>query len=85
MKRWILIPLYMGGQRLCIPTGLVKLAYLPGATINGAVGLPTSVLMGILDKGNTISASTRRAKETASLNALRWDSKNDSNKGLAVV
>ena len=27
----------------------------------------------------------RRAKETASLNTLRWDSKNDSNKGLAVV
>ena len=26
----------------------------------------------------------RRAKETASLNKLRWDSKNDSNKGLAV-
>ena len=23
-------------------------------------------------RGNTISASTRRAKETASLNALRW-------------
>ena len=30
-------------------------------------------------------ALTRRAKETASLNALRWDSKNDSNKGLAMV
>ena len=47
VKRWILIPLYMGGRRLCVPTGLVKLAYLPSATINGAVGLPTSVLMGI--------------------------------------
>ena len=30
-----------------LPTCLVKLAYLPSATINGAVGLPTSVLMGI--------------------------------------
>ena len=32
-----------------------------------------------------ISASTRRAKETASLNALRWYNKNDSSKGLVVV
>ena len=31
----------------CVPTGLVKLTYLPSVTINGAVGLPTSVLMGI--------------------------------------
>ena len=29
------------------PTGLIKLAFLPSATINGAVGLPTSVLMRI--------------------------------------
>ena len=36
-------------------------------------------------KQDAISALTRRAKETASLNALRWDSKNDSSKGLAVV
>ena len=43
VKRWILIPLYMGGRRLCVPTGLIKLAYLPSATINGAVGLPISV------------------------------------------
>ena len=35
--------------------------------------------------GYTIFALTRRAKETASLNALRWDSKNDSNKGLAMA
>ena len=47
VKKWILIPLYMGGRRLCVPTVLVKLAYLPSATINGAVGLPTSVLMRI--------------------------------------
>ena len=47
MERQILIPLYIAGRRLCVPTGLVKLAYLPSATINGAVGLPTSVLMGI--------------------------------------
>ena len=36
-------------------------------------------------RGNTISASTRRAKETASLNALRWYNKNNSSKGLVVV
>ena len=51
MKRRILIPLYIGGRRLYVPTGLVKLAYLPSATINGAVGLPTSVLMGIPEEG----------------------------------
>ncbi len=51
----------------------------------GAVGLPTSVLMESRNKGNTISASTRRAKETASLNALRWNNKNNSSKGLDVV
>ena len=32
--------------------------------------------------GDTISALTRRAKETASQNMLRWKSKNDSSKGL---
>ena len=32
-----------------------------------------------------ISASTRRAKETASRNTLRWVMKNDSNKDLAAV
>ena len=35
-----------------------------------------------VNKGDTISALTRRAKETASLNVLRWKSKNDSSKGL---
>ena len=35
--------------------------------------------------GHTISALTRRAKETASQNTLRWRSENDSNKGLVVV
>ena len=30
----------------------------------------------------TISALTRRAKETASQNMLRWKSENDSSKGL---
>ena len=72
-------------MKLCIPTGLVKLTYLPSAAINGAVGLPTSVLMRIPELGDTISAVTRRAKETTSLNALRWNNKNNSNKGLAVV
>ena len=37
------------------------------------------------NKGNTISALTRRAKETASLNALRWDSKTIRIKGLAMA
>src|SRR5512140_3709113 len=46
MKRWILIPLY-GWTRLCAPTSLVKLAYLPSAVANGSVGLPTPVLMRI--------------------------------------
>ena len=32
--------------------------------------------------GYTISALTRRAKETASQNVLRWESKNDLSKGL---
>ena len=38
-----------------------------------------------VNKGDTISSLTRRAKETASQNTLRWRSENDSNKGLAVV
>ena len=46
MKRWILIPLY-GRTKLCVPTILVKLAYPPSAVIDGAVGLPTPVLMRI--------------------------------------
>ena len=49
------------------------------------VGLPTPVLMRIPEKGVMISALTRRAKETASRNTLRWGSKNGSNKGFAVV
>ena len=36
----------------------------------------------LVNKGDTISALTRRAKETASQNVLRWKSKNDSSKGL---
>ena len=35
-----------------------------------------------VNKGDTISALTRRAKETASQNMLRWKSKNDLSKGL---
>ena len=45
-KGWILIPLY-GRTKLCTPTSLVKLAYLPSAMINGTVGLPTPILMRI--------------------------------------
>ena len=37
------------GEVYASPTGLVKLAYPPSVTINGAVGLPMSVLMRILD------------------------------------
>ena len=46
VKGWIFIPLY-GRTKTCVPTGLIKLAYLPSIASNGAVGLPTSVLMGI--------------------------------------
>ena len=46
VKKWILIPLY-GRTKLCVPTSLVKLAYLPSAVINGTVGLPMPVLMRI--------------------------------------
>ena len=51
----------------------LELAFDGGGVATGAVGLPASVLM------------PRRAKETASLNVLRWNNKNDSSKGLAVV
>ena len=78
-------PLIYGQTKLCVPTSLVKLAYLPSAAINGAVGLPMPVLMRIPEYRDMISASTRRAKETASLNALRWNDKNNSNKGLAMA
>ena len=47
----------------------------PSTVMNGAVGLPTPVLMIIPEEGDTISALTRRAKETASHDALRWDCK----------
>ena len=46
MERRILIPLY-GRTKLCVPTSLVKLAYPPSTVIDGAVGLPTPVLMRI--------------------------------------
>ena len=47
MERVDSYPLIWAGEVYASPTGLVKLAYLPSATINGAVGLPTSVLMRI--------------------------------------
>ena len=46
MKRYMLIPLY-GRTKLSVPTSLVKLAYPPSVGIDGAVGLPTRVLMRI--------------------------------------
>ena len=49
VKRLDVYPLIWAGENYASPTGLVKLTYLPSATINGAVGLPTSVLMGILE------------------------------------
>src|SRR3954468_256535 len=69
-------------MRLCVPTYLIKLTCLPSAVVNGAAGLPTSVLMRIPLKGHMISALTRRAKETASLNALRWKNENNLYKEL---
>ena len=42
-------PLIYGWTEPYVPTGLVKLAYLPSAAVNGAVGLPTPVLMRILE------------------------------------
>ena len=41
------LSLYKGGRKLCAPTSLVKLAYPPSIRIDGAVGLPIPVLMGI--------------------------------------
>ena len=42
-----LYPLY-GRTKTCVPIGLVKLAYPPSAVIDGAVGLPMSILMRIM-------------------------------------
>ena len=47
--KWLNLYLLIWADETCVPTGLIKLAYLPSATINGVVGLPTSVLMGILE------------------------------------
>ena len=41
------LSLYMGGKNYEPPTVLIKLAYLPSAAVDGAVGLPTPVLMRI--------------------------------------
>ena len=46
IERGILIPLY-GQTKLSVPTCLVKQAYPPSTAIDGAVGLPTPVLMRI--------------------------------------
>ena len=58
-----------------LPRDHSGLAFDRGDVPTGTIGLPTTVLMRIPESGDTVSASTRRAKETASLNALRWDSK----------
>ena len=49
MERVDPYPLIWADEVYASPTGLVKLAYAPSVTINGAVGLPTYVLMRILD------------------------------------
>ena len=41
------LSLYKGRRNYAPPTSLVKLAYPPSSVIDGAVGLPASVLMGI--------------------------------------
>ena len=58
---------------------------MEGAWQRARLGYPRPYLWESRNKGNTISASTRRAKETVSLNALRWCDINDSSKGLVVV
>ena len=45
--KWLNLYLLIWADEACAPTGLIKLAYLPSAAINRAVGLPTSVLLGI--------------------------------------
>ena len=57
------------------PRNRLGLAFNLRVIPKGTVGLPTLVLMRIPKKGDTISPLTRRAKETASLNTLRWNSK----------
>ena len=41
------LSLYKGGKNCAPPDLPVKIAYSPSATIDGAVGLPIPVLMGI--------------------------------------
>ena len=42
-----ILSLYKGGLNYAPPTSLVKLAYPPSDVIDGAIGLPTSILMRI--------------------------------------
>ena len=55
---------------------------MEGAWQRARWGYPRPYLWESRNKGDTISASTRRAKETASQNTLRWKSENDSSEGL---
>ena len=75
----------MDGRSYASPTSLVKLAYLPSRNQWRGWNTHARIDENPVNKGDTISSLTRRAKETASQNTLRWKSENDSNKGLAVV
>ena len=66
------LSLYKGGGGDESPHLPGKTVYSPGAVIDGTVGLPTSILMRIHDKGNAISALTRRVKKTASRYVRSW-------------
>ena len=70
-KKGEYLSLYKGGRGNAPPHLPGKIAYSLGAIIDGAVGLPTLVLMRIPQYGDTISASTRRANKIASRNMGR--------------
>ena len=47
MKMGILYPFIEATKAVRLPTWLLRIAYFPSATIDGAVGLPIPVLMRI--------------------------------------
>ena len=47
VKRRNTYPFIGAVKKVRLPTRLLKIAYFPSATIDGAVGLPIPVLMGI--------------------------------------
>ena len=50
-KAWVKMgnpyPFIEVAKTVCLPTCLLKIAYFPNATIDGTVGLPIPILMGI--------------------------------------